>query len=179
VLNALASGEQSTRNGLLALGYEGPITCTTDTTQSGTQPDEFRNVGSQDRTLQPTSDTYVEIYVTKYRITCTQTAVAPCGDNAPTPAGYSLVKGTAGNDNLIGGSGKQIIKGLGGNDRISDLSGDDIICGGPGDDTLSGGGGNDLLLGGTGNDSLDGSSGTDTGYDADSGTRYTSIEKVL
>lgn len=180
VPNAVTGATQQTRTSLLALGYEGPITCAPAVvTQATSQPSLFRNVGQTTYSANPQSDSYVNVFVTKHNVVCTQNALAACGENAPTPAGYKLVKGTEGNDVLTGGSGKTIIKGLGGNDRISDLSGDDIICGGPGNDNISGGGGNDLLLGGTGTDQIDGAGGTDSAYDPDAGTRYNSVEKIL
>lgn len=179
VPTAVAGAEQQVRTALAASGYEGPITCTTQVESATSQPRLFRNVGSQEYSPQPPSDTYVAIFVTTHIIFCTQVVIGACGENQPVPTGYTLVKGTAGNDTLVGGSGKQIIKGLGGNDRISDLSGDDILCGGPGNDNLSGGGGNDQLFGGPGTDQLDGGSGTDSAYDPDAGTRMNSIEKVL
>lgn len=104
------------------------------------------------------------------------TPTGPCDGSAPT--GYTVKRGTEGNDRITVGSGKHIVYGLGGNDTISGVSGHDIFCGGEGNDTLSGGSGNDYLEGGGGSDSLSGGSGTDTGIDADAGTRRSSIEKT-
>lgn len=178
----LDSAESTARSNALGRGYDGPITCTrTPRPAQPNNPDRFRADGNVNAALTdaPTTDNFVSVFFNEWTVACTMTAIAPCGDDAPTPAGYTLIKGTSGNDTLTGGSGKTIIKGLGGNDRISDLSGDDILCGGPGNDNISGGGGNDVLLGGTGTDQLDGSSGTDTAYDPDANTRYSSIEKKL
>jgi Ca2+-binding RTX toxin-like protein len=89
------------------------------------------------------------------------------------------IKGTAGNDHLVGKKGHDVIDGGGGNDTIDGGRGNDTICGGPGDDTIHGGrgvdsmdgeGGDDKLLGdkgpdriggGPGNDYVDGQQGSD------------------
>jgi hypothetical protein len=106
-----------------------------------------------------------------------------CFGLAPT------IKGTDGNDKRLKGTkGDDVILGLGGNDRIFGRGGNDRICAGDGDDRImaeagddqvdagagadfvDGGGGSDLLLGGEGddlikgkgkNDILDGGPGTD------------------
>lgn len=64
--------------------------------------------------------------------------------------------GTAGNDNLNGGSGGQIIVGLEGNDKIRGGNGDDCLIGGEGDDNIKGGNGKDIISGDEGNDTIDG-----------------------
>ncbi|HMI81690.1 MAG TPA: calcium-binding protein [Solirubrobacterales bacterium] len=81
------------------------------------------------------------------------------------------IKGTAGNDHLVGKKASDVIDGGGGNDVITGgPNGNDTICGGPGNDTLVGGrgfdnlhgeGGNDSLQGETGSDNLDGGEGDD------------------
>ncbi len=88
------------------------------------------------------------------------------------------IKGTTGNDVLVGTPLDDVIVGLGGSDRISGLGGNDTICGdsdeglGEANDTLFGGDGNDVLFGSksgvnilygdTGNDTLRGGNYRDT-----------------
>lgn len=114
----------------------------------------------------------------KWTVSCTRSLTTACDDGATVPPGYTLVRGTAGNDNLYAGSGKQLIRGLEGNDTINDLSGDDIACGNEGNDRVNGGGGNDVLVGGAGTDTLNGGSGLDVGCDADTDTVRSSVEKA-
>jgi Ca2+-binding RTX toxin-like protein len=58
-------------------------------------------------------------------------------------------------------NGKKVtIKGTPGNDRIVGKKASDVIWGGGGDDTISGGpNGNDTICGGPGNDTIDGGRG--------------------
>jgi Ca2+-binding RTX toxin-like protein len=69
-----------------------------------------------------------------------------------TVAGEKVIKGTEGNDVIVGGSAGQTIDGRGGND---------VICAGRGDSSVRGGAGNDKILGGKGNDRLNGGAGRD------------------
>jgi predicted extracellular nuclease len=78
-----------------------------------------------------------------------------CHGLAPT------IRGTSGDDVVLGGLGRDVIMGLGGDDVIVDLFGNDVICGGEGEDTLFGGLGDDVLLGGYGDDFLSGDLGSD------------------
>ena len=55
------------------------------------------------------------------------------------------LKGTGGNDVLIGDDNRNIIQGGGGNDNISGLGGDDTIFGNGGDDLMVGGSGSDTV----------------------------------
>jgi predicted extracellular nuclease len=71
------------------------------------------------------------------------------------------IRGTDGDDVLVGGLGRDVIVGLGGDDVVLDLSGADVICGGTGNDTVFGGLGDDVLLGGYGDDLLSGDFGSD------------------
>jgi predicted extracellular nuclease len=71
------------------------------------------------------------------------------------------IRGTDGDDLLLGGFGRDVIMGLGGDDVIADLFGNDVICGGTGDDTVFGGFGDDVILGGYGDDLLSGDFGSD------------------
>jgi Ca2+-binding RTX toxin-like protein len=94
--------------------------------------------------------------------TATQVVTATLADDASCcPAGYKVIRGTSGNNNLKGTEGKDCILGLGGNDVISASIGDDLISGGSGDDTLSGGDGNDRIFGGNGKDTITGGTGHD------------------
>jgi Ca2+-binding RTX toxin-like protein len=81
------------------------------------------------------------------------------------------IKGTPGNDRIVGKKASDVIDGGGGNDVITGgPNGNDTICGGPGNDTIDGGrgfdslhgeGGDDRLLGDSGSDSLNGGEGDD------------------
>jgi len=81
------------------------------------------------------------------------------------------IKGTSGDDHIVGKKASDVIYGGGGDDVITGgPNGNDTICGGPGDDVIAGGrgydhldgeGGNDNLDGGTGSDNLDGGDGND------------------
>ncbi len=81
------------------------------------------------------------------------------------------IKGTDGDDILIGDDKKNKIEGKGGDDEIRGLGGDDHLKGGDGNDQLFGGegkdhldgdDGDDFLSGGEGNDKLHGKGGNDT-----------------
>ena len=85
----------------------------------------------------------------------------------------TTINGTAGNNNLNGGSGNDVINGGAGNDDINGGSGNDVLDGGTGNDELSGGSGNDVLLGGAGSDELEGGSGND---DLDGGSGNDELE---
>lgn len=108
----------------------------------------------------------------------------PPGEEVPaTIVGMGLIKGTPGDDVIVGSmyvdrifgfGGNDIICGLGGNDFINGGGGDDLLIGdgdgalppfapsnGDNDDTLVGGAGNDTLVGLAGDDSLNGGGGMD------------------
>jgi RTX calcium-binding nonapeptide repeat (4 copies) len=80
------------------------------------------------------------------------------------------IKGSRGNDRLVGNiranqmagnRGLDVIRGMGGNDLLAGGADDDYLSGSGGNDTLLGNTGNDTLLGGGGRDILDGGSGRD------------------
>jgi Ca2+-binding RTX toxin-like protein len=81
------------------------------------------------------------------------------------------IKGTAGDDHIVGKKASDVIYGGGGDDTITGgPNGNDTICGGPGNDSINGGrgydnlngeGGDDDLEGDTGSDSIDGGDGND------------------
>ena len=71
------------------------------------------------------------------------------------------VKGTTGNDVIIGGAGSEFINGKAGDDEVRGENGDDRVFGGPGDDTVGGGFGDDFVFGGAGNDTVNGGMGQD------------------
>lgn len=64
----------------------------------------------------------------------------------------AVIKGTTGNDRLVGTSAY---------DTISGDFGDDVIDGGGGNDKMAGGYGNDTFIGGEGADQMDGGAGVD------------------
>jgi serralysin len=74
---------------------------------------------------------------------------------------FKIVKGTDGNDTLVGTDRNDIIFGLAGDDTLQGGAGNDVLIGGLGKDILEGGVGNDLLIGGLGIDTLTGGAGKD------------------
>lgn len=72
-----------------------------------------------------------------------------------------LIIGGDGADELDGKAGNDEVSGEGGDDAIEGGSGNDALYGDRGDDAVEGGSGNDRLWGGAGNDDLDGDSGDD------------------
>jgi Ca2+-binding RTX toxin-like protein len=66
--------------------------------------------------------------------------------------GQNLLTGNGGNDLLVGGSGIDTLHGDAGNDELQGGGGDDSLWGGDGDDRIAGGAGTDTVRGGTGND---------------------------
>ncbi|MCP4768146.1 MAG: tandem-95 repeat protein, partial [Gammaproteobacteria bacterium] len=76
-------------------------------------------------------------------------------------AGIDNIAGGSLNDAIIGDAGDDILSGNAGGDSISGGDGDDILDGGIGNDYLSGGDGADSLSGGAGSDTLDGNAGDD------------------
>jgi Ca2+-binding RTX toxin-like protein len=66
----------------------------------------------------------------------------------------SLIKGTSGNDRLVGTARGDRIFGLAGNDEIRGLGGFDVLFGGSGEDTLRAGNGKDYVSGEEGDDTL-------------------------
>ncbi|HEV7307041.1 calcium-binding protein [Ensifer sp.] len=77
------------------------------------------------------------------------------------------MRGTEGDDVMLGTPQPDIIAALGGDDIVYGRESDDIILGGTGDDTLIGGDGNDTLYGEAGNDRLFGGSGNDILFGGD------------
>ncbi|MEM1343237.1 MAG: calcium-binding protein [Pseudomonadota bacterium] len=76
-----------------------------------------------------------------------------------------IIRGTAGDDTLVGDAnpnrlqglaGSDLLQGQGDNDTLQGGRDQDSLLGGPGDDSLLGGSGNDILEGGPGADFLDG-----------------------
>ncbi|HEY6729603.1 MAG TPA: hypothetical protein VI039_01105 [Solirubrobacterales bacterium] len=72
------------------------------------------------------------------------------------------IKGTAGDDRIVGKKASDVIWGGGGDDTITGgPNGNDTICGGPGNDSINGGRGYDSLHGDGGDDDLEGDTGSD------------------
>lgn len=78
-----------------------------------------------------------------------------------SPGHRCTVRGTAGDDVLVGTPRRDVICAGAGDDVLRGLGGDDVLVGGTGDDTLVGGAGDDLLQGGWGADELDARDGDD------------------
>ncbi|CAI8178212.1 MAG: Leukotoxin [Alphaproteobacteria bacterium] len=72
-----------------------------------------------------------------------------------------VVKGTRGDDVLVGSANDDVLRGKRGDDKLDGGAGDDLLKGGKGHDTLFGGAGDDRLEGGKGRDTLLGGIGTD------------------
>ena len=122
---------------------------------------------------------------------------ASCDAFIAANPGVNIVRGTEGNDNLVGlsnvknailgGGGNDILTagplgdcldGGEGNDHLIGGAGADLLFGGNGTDWLEGRGDNDQLFGGAGSDRLDGGSGSDTCHDATSGNQFISCEVI-
>jgi Ca2+-binding RTX toxin-like protein len=72
------------------------------------------------------------------------------------------IKGSAGDDKIVGKKASDVIWGGGGDDVITGgPNGNDTICGGPGNDKINGGRGYDSLHGEGGDDDLEGDTGSD------------------
>ena len=78
----------------------------------------------------------------------------------PVPV-VSVLRGTAEDDRLVGGTGPDDIRGRGGDDDLRGRGGQDELRGGGGEDDLRGGAGDDVLRGGAGDDELRGGPGDD------------------
>ena len=96
--------------------------------------------------------------------------------------GLALIRGTSGDDTLVGTRSRDRIEGLEGNDLLRGGRDRDVLEGGPGNDSLSGGAlsdrmsggeGNDFLTSGTGNDTIHGGAGDDA---VDGGTGNDTID---
>ena len=66
----------------------------------------------------------------------------------------SILFGTNGDDNIVGGGAADLIISGGGNDTIYGNDGDDLISSGSGDDTVYGGDGDNVISSGYGNDTV-------------------------
>jgi hypothetical protein len=87
-----------------------------------------------------------------------------CRGRTPTIIGDEdggVIRGTPGDDVIVGLDGNDKIRGGPGKDRICGQGGDDEIKGGAGVDNLKGGAGDDEITGNAGNDKLAGSAGND------------------
>ena len=69
------------------------------------------------------------------------------------------IRGTNGDDKIVGTPGNDVIRGFRGNDKINGVGGEDILCGGRGEDRIFGKGQNDILIGGDRSDYLNGGPG--------------------
>jgi Ca2+-binding RTX toxin-like protein len=73
-----------------------------------------------------------------------------------------MLSGSAGDDELRGGTQNDLLLGGAGRDTLSGADGDDTLLGGSDRDSLTGGAGNDRLRGQGSSDTLDGGEGVDT-----------------
>jgi len=104
---------------------------------------------------------------------------APNPQAAPPRDDGCTIRGTAGNDRLVGTSRADVICGLGGDDVLLGKGGNDRIVGGPGRDRLDGGAGRDKLEARDGAaDRLIGGSGKDRAETDRRGDSVRGIERV-
>ncbi len=85
---------------------------------------------------------------------------------------FTVRRGTAGADSLVGTGAGDIIYGVGGDDTIQGGDGSDTLMGGAGNDSLDGGNDADLLEGGDGDDVIDAGDGNDQTYWSNIQYRY-------
>ncbi|AHX62637.1 DUF4347 domain-containing protein [Aeromonas media] len=85
-------------------------------------------------------------------------------DGAAYQGSLQLIRGTEGNDRIVGDGLDNTIYGYGGDDWIDGEAAHDLIYGGDGADTIDGNFGNDTLWGGLGDDVLTDSQGTNQLY---------------
>lgn len=83
-------------------------------------------------------------------------------DRIKALAGRDAICGGGGQDDIEAGEGDDVIDGGTGNDEIKGQAGNDTIDGGDGDDRIVGGGGNDRIDGGAGANRSKGGGGSDT-----------------
>jgi Ca2+-binding RTX toxin-like protein len=76
-------------------------------------------------------------------------------------AAAAVIRGTRGDDNLVGTPNSDLIRGFAGNDTILGNGGTDVMFGGPGNDTITGGNGFDVVYGQVGDDTIRGGDGAD------------------
>ena len=84
------------------------------------------------------------------------------GDRIDGGGGDDTICGGGGDDRIDGGTGNDEVDAGDGDDHVYGRRGDDIVSGGAGDDDLHGGRGEDLLRGQSGSDDADGGKGADT-----------------
>lgn len=102
--------------------------------------------------------------------TSEKVALVPGSDTGPrsvttlklAPDDGGMLKGSLGQDFLVGGASADKLKGLAGDDQMIGGEGRDRLVGGRGNDGLSGGAGADRLQGNDGRDTLAGNSGKDS-----------------
>ena len=82
-------------------------------------------------------------------------ALAGLAGAAEVPRSDCTIKGTNGDDVLVGTPRADVICGFGGDDTIKGRRGADTLSGGPGRDAIEGDKGADDLFGGGGDDALD------------------------
>ncbi|MES1022475.1 hypothetical protein ABN584_06190 [Gloeocapsa sp. BRSZ] len=76
----------------------------------------------------------------------------------------TIIRGTSGNDTLVGTQFADTILGFAGGDLLLGRGSNDVLRGGRGKDTLRGGNGDDTLYGGLGDDVLEGNAGNNVLY---------------
>lgn len=101
--------------------------------------------------------TLAEIPLTN-AVTLTGPNFSKCGDTEVT------IRGSRGNDVIVGSLDADVISAFGGNDIIRGLSGDDVICAGDGNDRVFGNAGDDWIDAGAGADWVGAGWGEDTVY---------------
>ncbi|MBQ9683690.1 MAG: putative Ig domain-containing protein [Neisseriaceae bacterium] len=122
---------------------------------------EWLNFDAQTNTL---TGTPTNASVSELEIRASDPNGATATQTLTIEAYQAHLKGTNGNDRLLGNEHDNTIEGFAGNDVLYGYSGDDKLHGGNGNDTLYGGDGDDLLNGNAGNDTMHGGKGDDLFY---------------
>ena len=122
---------------------------------------EWLNFDTQTNTL---TGTPTNASVSELEIRASDPNGATATQTLTIEAYQAHLKGTNGNDRLLGNEHDNTIEGFAGNDVLYGYSGDDKLHGGNGNDTLYGGDGDDLLNGNAGDDTMHGGKGNDLFY---------------
>jgi Ca2+-binding RTX toxin-like protein len=112
------------------------------------------------------------------RITDIRRTITPNDLKPPECASITITRLVDKDGNVKGSTGNDLILGGPGTDTISGGNGADCILGGGGNDGINGNQGNDVILGGPGNDSINGGNGTDICYGNDGTDTFSNCETV-
>lgn len=118
---------------------------------------------AQAATMSSTSPTFTNLqsnkYVIVWNVTCAQQPVSTvppanaCDNQSAAPQGYTLRKGTSGNDTVTLAPNTMFV-GKGGNDHVTAGAGNYIVCTGNGNDSITLGNGNSTIDASGGNNDV-------------------------